>query len=114
MMPDPDDIPLAEVAWQVSHSALWLREILAESQEIANRPTCSFTTTSGANRYGQRPSTRRLARRSYRHRERAPRHSPGLAIIERDSHWHINGTLGVAGNSRRVRNSTELYSRASA
>jgi hypothetical protein len=97
VMPDPDDIPLAEVAWQVSHSALWLREILAESQEIANRPTCSFTTTSGANRYGQRPSTRRLARRSYRHRERAPRHSPGLAIIERDGHWHINGTLRVAG-----------------
>ena len=113
MMPDPDDIPLAEVAWQVSHSALWLREILAESQEIANRPTCSFTTTSGANRYGQRPSTRR----------RAPKLSPskksaappaGLAIIERDGHWHINGTLRVAGNSRRVRKSTELYSRASA
>jgi hypothetical protein len=51
---------------------------------------------------------------NYRHRKRAPRHSRGLAIIERDGHWHINGTLRVAGNSRRVRKSTELYSRASA
>jgi site-specific recombinase XerD len=51
------------------------------------------------------------ARRNHRHRKgggRAPRHPPGLAIIERDGHWHIHGTLRVAGNSRRVRKSTEL------
>jgi len=48
------------------------------------------------------------ARRNHRHRKRAPRHPPGLAVIERDGHWHIHGTLRVAGNSRRVRKSTEL------
>jgi site-specific recombinase XerD len=48
------------------------------------------------------------ARRNHRHRKRAPRHPPGLAVIERHGHWHIHGTLRVAGNSRRVRKSTEL------
>jgi site-specific recombinase XerC len=50
------------------------------------------------------------ARRAHRPRKRAPRHPPGLAIIERDGHWHIHGTLRVAGNSRRIRKSTELPS----
>ena len=48
------------------------------------------------------------ARRNHRDRKRAPRRPPGLAIKERGGHWHIHGTLRVAGNSRRVRKSTEL------
>jgi site-specific recombinase XerD len=39
---------------------------------------------------------------------KAPRRPPGLAVVERDGHWHIRGTLRVAGNSRLIRKSTEL------
>jgi hypothetical protein len=48
------------------------------------------------------------ARSTHRRRKRATRRPPGLDIIERDGHWHIHGTLRVAGNSRRIRKSTEL------
>jgi hypothetical protein len=47
----------------------------------------------------------------HRHRKRAPRHPPGLAIIERDGHWHIHGTLRVRGRPKRVRRSTGLPAR---
>lgn len=36
--------------------------------------------------------------------------SPGLEILERDGYWHIHGTLRIAGQSKRVRKSTELPS----
>ncbi|SMH29468.1 tyrosine-type recombinase/integrase [Azospirillum agricola] len=39
------------------------------------------------------------------HRKKA---APGLRVVERDGHWHIAGTLRVAGRSRRIRKSTEL------
>ncbi len=39
------------------------------------------------------------------HRQKA---APGLRVVERDGHWHIVGTLRVAGRSRRIRKSTEL------
>jgi site-specific recombinase XerD len=48
------------------------------------------------------------ARSAHRTRKRAARRPPGLAVVERDGHWHIRGTLRVAGNSRRFRQSTEL------
>jgi len=32
----------------------------------------------------------------------------GLAIIERDGHWHVVGTLRIKGRSIRVRTSTGL------
>jgi len=48
------------------------------------------------------------ARSTHRHRKRTARRPPGLDIVERDGHWHIRGTLRVAGNSRRIRKSTEL------
>jgi site-specific recombinase XerD len=47
----------------------------------------------------------------HRHRKRAPRHPPGLAVIERDGHWHIHGTLRVRGRPKRVRRSTGLPAR---
>ena len=47
------------------------------------------------------------ARSTHRHRKRGSRRPPGLDIVERDGHWHIRGTLRVAGNSRRIRKSTE-------
>jgi hypothetical protein len=107
VMPDPDDIPLAEVAWQVSHSALWLREILAESQEIANRPTCSFITTSGANRYGQTPSTRRLARRiiAIEKERRATRAgSPSSSATATGISMELCGSREIAAACARVQN----------
>jgi site-specific recombinase XerD len=48
------------------------------------------------------------ARSTHCRRKRGSRRPPGLDIVERDGHWHIRGTLRVAGNSRRVRKSTEL------
>jgi site-specific recombinase XerD len=48
------------------------------------------------------------ARGPHRSRKRTTRRPPGLDIIARDGHWHIHGTLRVAGNSRRIRKSTEL------
>jgi hypothetical protein len=48
------------------------------------------------------------ARSPHRQRKRPTRRPPGLAIDERDGHWHVRGTLRAAGNSRRIRQSTEL------
>jgi integrase len=41
--------------------------------------------------------------------QRAKR-SPGLEILGRDGYWHIHGTLRLAGQSKRIRKSTELPS----
>src|SRR5271165_4068230 len=108
VMPDPDDIPLAEVARRLSHSARWLREILAHDRKDRKPPRLQFHHHIGRKPLWTEAGVPGAPRRNYRHRKRAPRLPPGLAIIERDGHWHLHGTLRVAGNSRRVRKSTEL------
>lgn len=40
--------------------------------------------------------------------KKAKKAAPGLKVVERDGHWHIQGTCRVGGKSVRVRRSTEL------
>lgn len=51
------------------------------------------------------------ADRHHRGGHKAKRRAPGLEVEDRDGHWHIVGTLRVAGRSVRVRRSTGLAAR---
>lgn len=50
------------------------------------------------------PSTADRVNRAVKRKKR----SPGLEILERDGYWHVHGTLRIVGQSKRIRQSTEL------
>jgi hypothetical protein len=106
-VPSDIDIGLAEVARRLSHSVRWLRDILAgdRNRNLAPAAISPPHRTEAAMDRGRVPGA---ASRTHRTRKRTSRRPPGLDIIERDGHRHIHGTLRVAGNSRRIRKSTEL------
>jgi hypothetical protein len=99
-----DDIRLAR---RLSHSARWLREILAEDRRDRKPPRLQFH-----HHIGRKPlwteaeyQALRSAIIAIEKERRATRPaSPSSSATATD----IHGTLRVAGNSRRVRESTEL------
>jgi hypothetical protein len=104
-MPDHDDIPLAKVGWQPSHSAPWLREILADDRKNRKPPHLQFHHHIGrkslwTGQYG-------ALRAEFIAIERG---APPRARRHRRRHWHINGTLQV-GEIAAASASTELYYR---
>jgi hypothetical protein len=44
--------------------------------------------------------------------KRPPRRAAELAIVERDGHWHLAGTLRIKGRGFRIRASTGLPAKA--
>ena len=83
-------------------------------------PSCSITITSDGAHDGTRTSIRAAPgaddARSAQGRGQAPaaprcanvRRAAGLAVIERDGHWHIHGRLRIKGHVKRIRESTGL------
>jgi hypothetical protein len=107
----PRRYPLAKVAWQPSHSAPWLREILADDRKNRKPPYLQFHHHIGRKSLWTEAEYQALRAEFLSPSKKSAAPPPGLAVIERNGRWHNNGTLQVGGNSRRVRKSTELYSR---